>query len=150
MVPVFIKSFFINFFVLVPFVLTGFYLVENRTPLPYPYIIGYGILLWALLDFIIVILIEPYRRVLGKLTIPAFIGTISIVLLFVITESINRFLKHLGYNLLTPFVVAAIILIVLAIFREKNIALKCYLSLNGIILTLLWALGASDKIAMPF
>ena len=77
-------------------------------------------------------------------------SSISIVMLFVIAESINRFFKHLGYAALTPFVVAAAALIALAVFREKNIALKCYLSLNSIMLIVLWALGAADKITMPF
>jgi len=149
-VSAFVKSSVISILVLIPSVLTGFYLMENQTSLPYPYMIAYAILLWAILDFIIVVLIEPYRRILGMLTIPAFIGTISIVMLFIIAESINRFFNHLGYNLLTPFVIAAILLIAVAVFWEKNIVLKCYLGLNSIILIVLWALGASDKITMPF
>lgn len=149
-VSVFVKSSIISLLVLIPSVLTWFYLRENRTLLPYPYMIAYAILLWAILDFIIVVLIEPYRRILGGLTIPAFIGTISIVMLFVIAESINRFFNHLGYDLLTPFVIAAILLIAVAVFREKNTVLKCYLGLNSIMLIVLWALGASDKITMPF
>ena len=149
-VPAFVKSFIINILILIPSILIGFYLTENNAPLPYPYMIAYAILLWATLDFIIVVLIEPYRRILGALTIPAFIGTISIVMLFVIAESINRFFKQFSYGLLTPFVIVVIVLIAVAVFREKNIALKCYLGLNSIMLIMLWALGASDKITMPF
>ncbi|MFH1158655.1 MAG: hypothetical protein V1721_07230 [Pseudomonadota bacterium] len=144
------KSFLVSLLVLAPAALTGYFLTENRAPLPSPYLIAYAILLWAVLDFIIVVLIEPYRRAVGKLTIPAFIGAISIVMLFVIAESLNRFFKHLGYSLLTPFVIAAVALIAVAVFREKNIVLKCYLSLNSIMLIVLWALGSADKITMPF
>jgi hypothetical protein len=108
------------------------------------------IVLLAVFDFTTVVFIEQYRRKLGKPTIPALLGTIFVILLFLIGASVSRFFKHLDYGYLTPFVIVAIALIYIAIFWEKNMALKSYLSMNACALSILWAMGASDKIVMPF
>ena len=144
------KSLLVSLLALLPSTLVWAYLLNNNISMEYAWLMAYGILLWGVLDFIIVIFIEPYRRSIGKLTIPAFIATISVILLFIIMEGINRFVKHLGYGVLTPFVALAALLIAAAVFRERNAALKGYLSFNNALLGLLWAMGAVDKIAMPF
>jgi hypothetical protein len=148
--PSHLKSALITLLILSPSLLLGIFLIGDRPPVPYAYFVSCTILLLAAIDFATVVFIEQYRRRLGALTIPAFLGTIFIILMFVIAASLNRFFEHLGYGYMTPFAFAALLLVYAAAFREKNIALKCYLSLNSIALALLWAMGTSDKITMPF
>ena len=144
-----LKSMLTSFLILSPSLLLWVYLMGNQVYLPYPYLVVYAILFWAVLDFIIVIRIELYRP-LGALTIPAFIGVISTTLFYVIAESINRFFEKLGYEYLTPVVAIAVLLICVATFREKNVVLKVYLSLNIMMLAALWVLGNTNKIMLPF
>jgi hypothetical protein len=59
-------------------------------------------------------------------------------------------LFFIGYDVLTPFVIVSEALIYTTIFREKNIPLKCLLSIDSIALMFLWALGTADKFVMPF
>ena len=147
----FFKSASISILILSPSLAAGLYLImDNPIPLLTPYQITCLILILALLDIVTVILLEPYRRYFSKLTPPAFFSAITAVLLFVIANAFNSFLNHRGYGSLTPFVVAAMALIYTTIFLEKNIALKCYLSLNSIAVILLWVLGSIDRVAIPF
>jgi hypothetical protein len=148
--PAFFKSITVNAAVLAPAMLSGIYLIENLAPSGHAYFIACAILILAVINFVTIALIEPYRRNLGKLTIPAFICAIGLVLLFVMTDALNRFFDHLGYNWLTPLVAIVTLLIYIAVLREKNIALKCHLSINSIALSILWAMGAIDKITLPF
>lgn len=144
------KSALISLVILSPSLLSGIFLIENHVPVTHAYLVACLILLLAVLDFVMVVLLEPYRRRLGALTMGAFIVTISIILLFIMTNALHRFFDHLGYDYLTPFVVAGELLLVAAVFFEKNAALKCSLSLNSIALAVLWAMGAADKVTMPF
>lgn len=146
----FIKSASIGALIISPSLTTGMYLMDNNTLLEEPYQTVCLILLIAAIDLAMLVILDPYRRDLSKLTLPALISTMAIILLFIITESINRFFEHLGYTVLTPFVIACIALIYTTIFLERNIALKFYLSLNSIAVMFLWALGASNRIMMPF
>ena len=146
----FIKSVSIGILALSPSLATGMYLLDNSALLEEPYQTICLILLIAAIDLALLVILDPYRRDLSKLTLPALFSTMAIVLLFIITESINRFFEHLGYTFLTPFVIACIALIYTAIFLERNIALKFYLSLNSIAVIFLCVLGATNRIMMPF
>lgn len=136
--------------VILPSILSGIYLSENSVPVQYAYFVACTVLLLAALDFATVVFIEQYRSRLGALTMPALLATIAVIFLFIIAESLIRFFEHLGYTFITPVVIAAMLMIYAAIFMEKNMMLKSYLSINSIALALLWAMGASDKITMPF
>ncbi|MCE9508474.1 MAG: hypothetical protein K8R48_09230 [Alphaproteobacteria bacterium] len=145
-----LKSILWSFLIILPSILLGTFLVNNHVPVQYAYFVSCIIVLLAVFDFTTVVLIEQYRRKLGRATIPALLSAIFVILMFLIAASLSRFLKHLDYSYLTPFVVAAVLLIYIAIFREKNIVMKSYLSINSCALSILWAMGASDKIVMPF
>ena len=145
-----LKSSIISAIILAPALIAAIYLVENQGPIHAPYLVACVILLLAALDFALVIIIEPYRSKFSKLTLPAFIGAMAIVLLFVIMEAANRFFENLGYSVLTPVVAAGVVLLYATVFTEKNIVLKCYLSINSVALMFLWAMGAIDKITLPF
>jgi hypothetical protein len=145
-----LKSILWSFLILLPSVLLGTFLVNNHVPVQYAYFVSCIIVLLAVFDFTTVIFIEQYRRKLGKPTIPALLSAILVILLFLIAASLSRFFTHLNYGYLTPFVVISLALLYIAIFWEKNIVLKSYLSINSCALSILWAMGASDKIIMPF
>jgi hypothetical protein len=145
-----LKSIFVSTLIILPSVLVGAYLVNSDTPVQYGYFVTCTVILLAVFDFATVVFIEQFRRTLGILTIPSLLGAILIILMFVVMESLNRFYDHLGYSFLTPFVFIAVLAIYAAIFVEKKVMLKAYLSINSIALVLLWLTGITDKITMPF
>jgi hypothetical protein len=148
----FFKSASASVAILVPSMMTGMYLIKHyRAPLHAPFQIVCLILLLASVNLGTVIMIDAYRNHFSKLTPPALISMITTVLLFVVTESFNRFFdNHIGYGFLTPLVIACIGFIYANIIVEKNIVMKFFLSLNSIAVMFLWALGSADKFTMPF
>lgn len=149
-VLLFAKSASGSLLVLAPSLLAGLYLVETRVPLHAPYAISGATLLLAAVDFIIVFSLEPYRRHLSSLSLPALLGAVAVVLLFTITDTMNRFIDHLGYGFLSPFSAASIALLYAATFIERHMPMKALFCLNSIAVMLLWALGSVDKVSMPF
>lgn len=148
--PDFLKSVLVGTLVIIPSVLTGYYLMDNPVPTQYAYFVACSVLFLSVLDFAIVVFIEQYRDRLGRVTMPALLSAIAVIFMFIIMESLNRFIKELGYSYLTPFIAVTILLIYAAVFTEKNMLLKVYLGINSIALMLFWAMGFSNKIMMPF
>jgi len=144
-----LKSIITSALVILPSVLVGVYVLFDETPVHYGYLVTCTVMLLAIFDFATVVFIEQFRRDLGKLTLPALLGTLLVILMFVIMESINRF-HDFGYQLMTPLVFIAVLLIYAAVFLEKRIMLKSYLSINSIALLLLWITGTTGRIMMPF
>jgi hypothetical protein len=81
---------------------------------------------------------------------PALLATCGLVLLFALISGVNRFYPEVGYHWLFPIVALLITFKYLAMFKERNLALKFYLAINIIALAALWGLGKADKIALPF
>ncbi len=96
------------------------------------------------------VLLESVSRNIGRLTLPALLGYVALVILYVVAQTLNRHLVHLGYEWLFPFVIAAQGICYCGIFFEKHLYLKSLLALNGLALTVLWCLGVADKVALPF
>lgn len=144
------KSAMISLLTLSPSLMAGLYLLDNRVPLHSPYATGCIVLLLAAADFMGLLFLEPYRRHLSRLTLPALVGAMTVVFLFVLVDALNRFIENLGFSFLAPFAAAGLILLYAALFAEKNIALKVFLCLNSIAVMLLWAMGSIDKVSMPF
>ncbi len=140
----------ISFLMILPSVLLTLFLKGNSVPVQYAYFVACTIVLLAVFDFATVVFIEQFRKNLGKLTLPALLAALGMIFAFMIMEALNRFIEHLGYVLLTPFVFLAVLLIYVAIFMEKNLMLKTYLSINSIALLILWVMGTLDKVTMPF
>jgi len=148
----FIKSAAASAVVLAPSLMTGLYLLDHLHAPFYsaPQIVCL-ILLLASVSLVTVIIIDAHRHLFSRATPAALISMISMVILFVVTESFNRFVdNHIGYSLLTPVVIGCIGLIYTAVIFEKNILMKSFLSLNSIGVMFLWALGSVDKFDMPF
>jgi hypothetical protein len=146
----FLRQALLNTLILSPALSSAIYLIQNKGPIHAPYLIACIVLLLTALDFIAVIMIEPQRSKFSILTLPALLSTMAVILLFVIAEALNRFAGHFGYSFLTPFVAVTVLLAYAAVIKEKNIPLKCYLSLNSIALMFLGELGPIDKNTMPF
>ena len=125
-------------------------LMHRHVNMSEPWLWMLGILGLAAVCLMGAALLEPVSRSIGRLTIPALLGYVALVILYVVAQTLNRYLTHLGYDWLFPFVIAAQGFCYCGIFFEKHIYLKSLLALNGLALTVLWSLGSADKIALPF
>lgn len=136
--------------VCLPTFVLSVWLMEAKIAWSHPSLIVVAILALAALNFGAIVVLEYYRSSIGSLTLPALIGTVSLVLMYMIAEGINRFFRDFGYDWLFPAVVLVLGLSLLAIFKEKQLLLKLQLAANSLAIAVLGALGAADKVAMPF
>jgi hypothetical protein len=140
----------INILVLAPSLAAGLGLLNDALPLQPALKISYLILFLASVNFATVIMLEPYRRHFSKLSPAALLTVVAVVFLFIVNESLKMYFPHMDYSLLTPLIVAGVVLVYTTILAEKSVPLKCLLSLDSIALMFLWGLGAADKFTMPF
>jgi hypothetical protein len=136
--------------VAVPAMLLTVFLMESKLVWPEPQLFVIGVLGVMAVNFGLLVLVEPYRGSLGPLTLPAMLGFIAMVILFVMTDCFNRFITECGFGWLTPFTLVGLSLLYAAVFREKHMPLKLVLAINGLSLTALWCLGTVDRVALPF
>jgi hypothetical protein len=101
-------------------------------------------------DFIAAVGLEPFRRKLGDLTLPMLLLAPGMVLLFTLTYGINRFVADIGYGWLYPAVLVMLASFAVALYMERNTALKATLAFNAVALALLWNLAYSDRFVLPF
>ncbi len=139
----------ISLIAIVPSVIIGMLLKDHNIPVHYSHMVGITILLLAVFNFTTVVLIDEYDNI-KRLTIPALVAATAIIFMFIIAESLNRFLMQMGYSYITPFLFIVNLFTYMAIFREKNYVLKLYLSLNTIALFILWAMGCAETFTTPF
>lgn len=125
-------------------------LINKHVALPEPWLWMFGIFGLAFVDFLAVVMLEPMRKKLGKLTIPALLGGVTLVMTYTVYTTIARYIGDKGCEWLLPFTLAGLALCYCGVFREKSLALKSLLALNGLALTCLWCLGVVGKISLPF
>lgn len=145
-----LKSVITSLLVSVPTFCAALYFMEAQIAWNSPGLIVLFILGLAVANFAAIVILEHYRSSIGKLTLPALLSAVGLVLLFVTAEAINRFYRDFGYEWLFPAVLLALGLSFIAIFRERQMALKCHLACNSVALAVLWSIGMADKVAMPF
>ncbi len=109
-----------------------------------------GILIMMTMNLLATVLLEPYSSALGAFTTPALLGSIAMVMTYIMTDALRRYFPDITFNWLLPFVLVGLGICYAAIFRERSILLRMYLAANGIALTILWCLGVADKVALPF
>ena len=131
-------------------VAAGLYLLDNRPPPQSSYQLSCIILFLASINLGTVIMMDPFQHYFSRFTPAAIIGMAGVIFLFIITESVSRFLGHIGYSFLTPFLLACQGLIYTTIVLEKSFALKCLLCLDSVAVVLLWDLGAAGNFMLPF
>lgn len=134
----------------VPVLIVVFELLDHRANWDMPGVWTLGMLAIALCDFVAVVGLEPFRRKLGDLTLPMLLLTVGMMLLFVLTYGINRFVANIGFGWLYPAVLVALCSFAVAVFMERNNVLKAALASNAVALAILWNLAYSDKLVLPF
>ncbi len=140
----------ISLIVIIPSAIIGLLLKDHTVPVHYSHMVGITVLLLAVFNFTTVVMIEGYNDVIKKFTIPAIVASTAIIFMFIIAESLNRFLTEMGYSYITPFLFIVILFTYFAVFKEKHFILKTYLSLNTLALYILWAMGSAETFTTPF
>jgi hypothetical protein len=134
----------------VPALIAVFELMDHRANWNMPGVWTMGMMAVALCDFVAVVGLEPFRRKLGDLTLPMLLLSVGMVLLFVLTYGVNRFVADIGFGWLYPAVLVALCSFAVAVFMERNNSLKAALAVNAVALAILWNLAYSDKLVLPF
>ncbi len=133
-----------------PSLFIAVWLIKN-SPIPeQPSLIALIILGMAAANFAAINFLEKYAEQLGKLTLPALVITVGMVLLYIFADTFNRFVMDAGYRWLYPPVLAAIGVVYLALFRERLFWVKSLLAVDAVMLAGLWCLGVAEKLAFPF
>lgn len=145
-----IRSYIISMLISAPCLGLTVYLTQFKVEWWYAHGIFAAILVLSFINIMALILLDQAQYDVGRMTIPSLIAVIGLVLFFVILEGLSRFFPWIGYRWLFPVIALALIFKYLAIFKEKNLALKFYLAMNGVALATLWGLGQADKIDLPF
>lgn len=123
----------------------------RSSPIPeQPSLIALIILGMATANFFIIHTLEKRRPALGRLTLHALVFCVGIVLLYILADTFNRYVRDIGFGWLTAPVLAALGVTYIALLRENFFAVKLLLAMNGVMLGGLWCLGAAAKLALPF
>lgn len=134
----------------IPSLFVVIYMLKSTPVMQAPSLASLIILGMTIGNFVALMGLEKYRDSIGRLTMHALVATIGIVLLFLISDALNRFAFNIGYRWLYPMVMAGLVIQYIALFREKIMGLKVLLAVDGVMLATLWCLGAADKMALPF
>jgi hypothetical protein len=134
----------------IPSLFVVVHLMKTTPVLAQPSLASLIILVMTLGNFVALTGLEKYRDMLGRLTIHALVSTIGVVLLFVISDALNRFAFDIGHRWMFPMVMTGLVVLYIALFRERVIWVKTLLAVDGIMVAVLWCLAASDKLYMPF
>ncbi len=133
-----------------PSTLIGILLNDHNIPVHYSHMVAVTVISLALFNFATVVMLEEYGTVTRKLTLCALITASSIIFMFVIAESFHLAITEMSYDYITPFLFAANLFIYFAILKEEDFSLKIYLSLNSIVLYILWAMGSAKILITNF
>lgn len=134
----------------VPALIAVFDLMDRRADWTMPGVWTMALVVVGMGDFVAAVGLEPFKRKLGDLTLPMLLLAPGMVLLFTLTYGINRFVADIGYGWLYPAVLVALCTFAVALFMERNTALKATLAVNAVALAMLWNLAYSDKLVLPF
>lgn len=145
-----IKSYLVSLAISVPCLLGTVYLSGINTEWTGAHVIFGVILFVSVLNFIALVFLEEIKSRIGALTVPALLASLALIFLFLLIEGVSRFFPLFGYQWLFPVIALLIVFKYLAMFKEKNLALKFYLAMNILALAALWGLGKADKIDLPF
>jgi hypothetical protein len=145
-----VKPVVTSLMLVLPAVFISFLMWDSRVTWPHSQLFMTLILGLMVLDFLMLVMLEPYRGNLGDMTIPSILAFIALTILFTLTEGLDRFVINSGFRWLTPVAGLALLIVYGGIFREKNFSIKVFLLVNAMALTTLACLGDTSKIALPF
>ncbi|MEZ0260781.1 MAG: hypothetical protein ACAH80_07210 [Alphaproteobacteria bacterium] len=145
-----VKSYVYSLCISLPTLAAVIYLTQFRVEWWSGQVVLSMVLFVSIINFIALVTLEEYHSRLGTFTIPVLLAACGLVVLFALISGVNRFYPGLGYHWLFPVIALVIVFKYLAMFKERNLALKFYLAINIIALAALWGLGKADKIVLPF
>jgi heme/copper-type cytochrome/quinol oxidase subunit 4 len=145
-----IKSYVISLIIAIPCLLLTVYLIGFHADWPEAHMIFGVIMAVSVVNFVLIIVLDQLRAQTGSFTVPAMLATCVIIVLLVIVEGLSRFIPLFDFRWLYPVIAGVMIFKYLALFKERNLALKFYLAMNIAALAALGSLGADSKIALPF
>jgi hypothetical protein len=145
-----VKSYVISLLISIPLLGFTVLLSQYHAGWKAAHLIFWMILFVSIGNFLALILLEQFRAQMGSFTIPALLSACGLIVFLTIVEGVNRFIPIMDFHWLYSFIALVIIFKYLAIFKERNLALKFYLAVNIIALALLWNLGNDHKVVLPF
>lgn len=145
-----IRGFVSNLAMACPGLIFGLYTLSHNVNWPTPSLIMPFILALGAGSFTLIAVLDSMHARTGQWTMPGLLSVTGIVMLFMIAEAANRFLGDFGYGWLLPVALSAQAVLYVAIFTERGLLLKTVLLLDSFAISVLWGLGASDRMFMPF
>ena len=145
-----IKSYVISLVIAAPCLLLTFYLTDFHADWPLAHVIFCVVLVLSVANFIVLVVIDQVRAQTGSFTMPALLAACLIIVLIVLVDGVGRFIPLFDFHWLYPVIAGVMIFKYLALFKEKNLALKFYLAVNIVALAALGSIGADSKIDLPF
>lgn len=136
--------------VCVPSFALSLYLMQTRMEWVRPDLITTMILMLMTGNIALLAIMEQHRSRIGILTCPALLSAVGLSLLFMVAESVERFHANIDYQWFFPAVLIASMLSCIAIFKERQLFMKFQLGATSIALTIMWCMGAGDKLSLPF
>jgi hypothetical protein len=144
------RSYVISLLIAIPLLAISVLIYQYHAGWKAAHLIFWSVLLVSIGNFLAIIALEQFRNQMGSFTLPALLATCGLVVLITIVEGINRFIPIFDFHWLYSVISIAIIFKYLAIFKERNLALKFYLAVNILAMAALWNLGADHKVTLPF
>lgn len=145
-----VRGFVFNLALACPGLIFGLYALSHNVNWPAPALIMPFIFALAAGSFTLIAILDSMHARTGQWTLPGLLSVTGIVMLFMIAEAANRFLGDFGYGWLLPFVLTVQAVLYVAMFTEKGFLLRAVLLLDSIAISVLWGLGAADRLFMPF
>ncbi len=145
-----VLPFAISLAIAVPCSFLSITLMHKYSSFPQPMLWVTAVLVLSGVNLVLACLFDRDRAQLGTFTMAGMLATVGIVILYIFAQSVNRYMTPVGYDWMLPFVIAGLGICYCGVFFEKSLFLKAYLALNGFALTVMWCLGAADKLALPF
>lgn len=145
-----IRSYVISLLIAIPLLALTAAVTQYHAAAGTARVIVWMVLFVSLGNFIALIALEQFRSQMGSFTIPALLTALGLMVIVILVEGVSRFMPVFDFHWLYPVIALGIIFKYLALFRERNLALKFYLAVNIIALAALCSLGADDRISLPF
>jgi hypothetical protein len=143
-------SYAISVAIAVPCLLAAWLMADFHPDWPTARVIIGIIICVSLVNFLALVLIDQFGTKKSHLTMRALLAGCAVVILIVLVVILSRYLPFFDPHWLFPLIVAVIAFKYLALFKEKNLALKFYLGINILALTALWGIDVDNKITLPF
>lgn len=128
----------------------SFYILQSHIDWWVPSLITMIFLALVGLNFLALAAADQNRQDVGKLTIPALVAFIFLSVVYLLAETVDRFVFDFGYDWLKPVVGLYAVFCAAAVFMDRKLPVQLLLAFNGIAVTALWNLCDSGKMSWMF